>query len=49
MKISGKIYRVSQCRSQEIITSILYEEDFNEELKLKLMEAFSINEIDSES
>lgn len=29
----------------EIMTSILYEEDFNEELKLKLVEAFSINEI----
>jgi death-on-curing protein len=30
----------------EIIYSILYEEDYNEELKLKLMGAFSINEID---
>jgi death-on-curing protein len=32
----------------EIITSILYEEDFSEELKMKLIHAFSINEIDNE-
>jgi len=32
----------------EIITSILYEEDFSEELKLKLLEAFSNNLIDDE-
>lgn len=30
----------------EIITSILYEEDYSEELKLKLMEAFSKNKVD---
>ncbi|HEY5590081.1 MAG TPA: type II toxin-antitoxin system death-on-curing family toxin [Paludibacter sp.] len=30
----------------EIITSILYEEDYSEELKLKLVSAFSKNEID---
>ena len=32
----------------EIITSILYEEDFCEELKLKLLHAFTLNEIDYE-
>lgn len=30
----------------EIVTSILYEEDYSEELKLKLMDAFSKNEVD---
>lgn len=30
----------------EIITSILYEEDYSEELKLKLMNAYSKNEVD---
>ena len=30
----------------EIITSILYEEDYSEELKLKLMSAYSKNEVD---
>jgi death-on-curing protein len=30
----------------EIITSILYEEDYSEELKLKLIEAFSKNDVD---
>ena len=32
----------------EIITSILYEEDYSEELKIKLLDAFSKNEIDTE-
>ena len=32
----------------EIITSILYEEDYSEELKLKLMDAFSKNAVDFE-
>ncbi|MDP2889543.1 MAG: type II toxin-antitoxin system death-on-curing family toxin [Bacteroidota bacterium] len=32
----------------EVITSILYEEDYSEPLKLKLMEAFSKNLIDDE-
>jgi death-on-curing protein len=32
----------------EIITSILYEEDFSEELKLKLIQAYTFNEIDNE-
>ena len=32
----------------EIITSILYEEDYSEELKLKLIEAFSKNAVDFE-
>ena len=32
----------------EIITSILYEDDYSEELKLKLVEAFSQNMIDDE-
>jgi death on curing protein len=31
----------------EIITSILYEEDYSEVLKMKLIHAFSINEIDN--
>lgn len=30
----------------EIIASILYEEDFSEELKLKLLHAFTLNEVD---
>lgn len=33
----------------EIITSILYEEDYSEELKLKLVCAFSKNEVDLDS
>jgi len=33
----------------EIITSILYEEDYSEALKLKLVCAFSKNEVDLES
>jgi death on curing protein len=32
----------------EIITSILYEEDYSEELKLKLIDAFSKNAVDFE-
>ncbi len=32
----------------QIITSLLYEEDFSEELKLKLVEAFSNGDIDDE-
>lgn len=32
----------------EIITSILYEEDYSEELKLKLLEAFSRNLVDED-
>lgn len=32
----------------EIITSILYEEDYSEELKLKLLDAFSKNAVDFE-
>lgn len=32
----------------EIIVSILYEEDFNEELKLKLLNAFTTNQVDTE-
>ena len=32
----------------EIITSILYEDDYSEELKIKLLDAFSKNEIDRE-
>jgi death on curing protein len=32
----------------EIITSILYEDDYSEELKLKLLEAFSRNMIDED-
>jgi death-on-curing protein len=32
----------------EIITSILYEEDYTEELKLKLIDSFSRNPIDEE-
>lgn len=32
----------------EIITSVLYEEDFSEELKLKLIQAYTFNEIDNE-
>jgi len=31
----------------EIITSILYEEDYSEVLKMKMIHAFSINEIDN--
>lgn len=31
----------------EIITSILYEEDYSEELKLKLLDAFSRNPVDT--
>jgi death-on-curing protein len=31
---------------RDIISSILYDEDFSEELKLKLMDAFTNNEID---
>lgn len=33
----------------EIITSILYEDDFSEELKLKLLEAFSKSHIDDDA
>lgn len=33
----------------EIITSILYEEDYSEELKIKLIEAFSKNMVDDDS
>jgi len=33
----------------EIIKSILYEEDFSEELKLKLLDAFSKNSVDFEN
>lgn len=32
----------------EIITSILYEEDYSEELKFKLIDAFSKNDVDFE-
>jgi death-on-curing protein len=32
----------------EIMTSILYEEDFCEELKMKLIIAFTLNEVDSD-
>jgi death on curing protein len=32
----------------EIITSILYEEDYSESLKMKLLEAFSKNNIDND-
>ena len=33
----------------EIITSILYEEDYSEELKIKLIGAFSKNMVDDDS
>ena len=33
----------------EIITSILYEEDYSEELKFKLIDAFSKNDVDFEA
>lgn len=32
----------------EIVTSILYEEDYNEELKLKLLDAFSKSRVDTD-
>jgi death-on-curing protein len=46
-------YHVAACNIDkelllEIITSILYEEDYSEELKLKLIDAFSKNAIDFE-
>jgi len=46
-------YHVAACNIDkellfEIITSILYEEDYSEELKLKLIDAFSKNTVDFE-
>ena len=42
---AGNIYKELL---HEIIVSILYEEDYNEELKLKLLDAFSKNPVDAD-